>query len=428
MNIAEFDKPKAYWINSVLIFLYFAIIFTVEKNFSFTATAILVAALIGLPIHFKKYKSVPHTLPLVLLMTGTLATINALTRDKGIEESQWLTLFFLALIPIYYYLSVSGFSKSFLVWGLYVAAIVGGVLGTYLATNGFSSIANIRRAYGTALNPVMFGNMGTLLIIFISARIIFLFSNKNWKELIVATIATFSAAFIVLSSGSRTPLIGLSVLLIFFYIYFQLFKSAKFTIAIVILAMIAIGYYKGFQEHTINKRLSAAIAQLTQLGQDRGIDRSTTIRLDLWKISWEMAKHNPIIGSGHANNLENAASAKIRLGMKSEYLKNYTHYHSDFFNIIALFGAAGLSLYILTLATAIRTYIKNRALFSFDLHTLFLGHAIGFISFGFTTVNVGYLNGSAVLFLPIVFFIALVNYEHQIKENRGTNQNVALKN
>ena len=411
VNTVTVEKhSKAYIINSGLIFTFFAILFTFQKNFYFTATILLITSLFFIPKYFKSILATPTAFPTWLLVTSLLLFLDLNTRDKGGEYLIERPIFLLSLIPIYYNISKLGFNIKALIFGLIIATIYGGLYGYYLA-----EIKGLGRAWGTSLNPILFGNLGAFLLVFTLSRFFYLISvaTRSKMELLVTAISIMCALLIVWSSGSRGPILTLALLTAVFTVYFKLYKSWKFYTTALVISISAMGYYYSFPNHLINQRLTSAAIQV--LNENENVDNSTTLRLAMWATSVEMAKDNLIFGSGYVKHEALYLEAIENLGMENVGISHFKQHHSDFFNLLAYYGLTGLFIYISLLSLLIITYINSRNLLTFDLQTLFLGHIVCFIGVGLTDASVLKINGSAILMVPATIFLGYINYKKSIQ-------------
>ena len=263
---------KTYWLNSVLVFLFFAVLMTVEKNFGVTSLLLLAASIYALPFNFHQLKIIPRHLPYWLLGASALLLMNLLLREPWDPERLNLIIFFICLIPIYYNLSNVGFSIQALRLGLYMAIIIGALVSNY----EYSTLNNSRA--GTALRPQLSGLVAVIFLCYFVARLSYLFKNlKHKPNLFEAAInvSAIIASFIIVNlSGSKIPVLALIVLALFFSIYFKVYLKPRGIISILIVVLSAAGFYTTQTDNLLNQRISSAMQIIIQ----------SDIFLQKWKL------------------------------------------------------------------------------------------------------------------------------------------------
>jgi len=84
--------------------------------------------------------------------------------------------------------------------------------------------------------------------------------------------------------------------------------------------------------------------------------------------------------------------------------------HSNYVDLLVLFGAVGLLMFFIFTGIVLITYFKNRSYIKQETLILFLAHILGFLIYGISEVFVGYVHGTALFFFPIVIFISYINF------------------
>jgi len=407
---------KTYWLNSLIIFLFFALLFIVKGNFAANAVFLLLVSMVSVPRYLKYIKRVNHAYPIWAVTVSILFIIDLALRENWDKDILNLPIFFIGTIPIYYHLSHFGFNKDALFWGLYLSAIVGGINVLVFTTNSRPYLANI--------NPIMMGSIAVFLLVFSGYRLL-----ATWKdllrrplEIIAASYALIGSFFMIIASASRGPLITFVILLGFIAIYFKLYREKLFYIGSIAIFALSTSFYLGYPEQTINKRISSAVQQLVKKNDGVIVDKSTTIRTDLYKSAIEMAKSNLILGTGFRNRHEHAEVAQKSLGLDWKYLSGFNHFHSDFFNILALFGLLGISMYFCFIYIVMERFFKITKKLNKHITTIFTCYILTFVAMGITDVSVLYTNGTALLVLPAIFFLGLINYNELLFNDRIENE------
>jgi O-antigen ligase len=399
---------KTYWLNSVLVFLFFAVLMTVEKNFGVTSLLLLAASIYALPFNFHQLKIIPRHLPYWLLGASALLLMNLLLREPWDPERLNLIIFFICLIPIYYNLSNVGFSIQALRLGLYVAIIIGALVSNY----EYSTLNNSRA--GTALRPQLSGLVAVIFLCYFVARLSYLFKNLKHKPNLfeaALNVSAIIASFIIVNlSGSKSPVLALIVLVLFFSIYFKLYLKPRGIISILIVILSSAGFYTTQTDNPLIQRMSSAMQIIIQSDIGDYDDGSLGARVEIWKTGLNIFEHNPIFGVGFGEKTFAIKEAQLELNLQSTIFNYSTEMHSNYVDLLVLFGAVGLLMFFIFTGIVLITYFKNRSYIKQETLILFLAHILGFLIYGISEVFVGYVHGTALFFFPIVIFISYINF------------------
>jgi len=403
------DKSH-YTLNSIIVFIYFGLLFTFDNNFTLTALILFLTAIYGISKGVAKNISTPFFAPAWLLLVVILLTIKLIAQGSPSSSNLNLIVFFSCLIPIYYYLSVTGFSFKALTYGIYCSAIIGGFVALYDFYVSKNMIGDDIRS-GATFTPQVFGTIGVIYTMFLTSKLVSLLqitkkSKKHLVELLVTVFAITCSILIVIFSGSRSPALSLLTTTAFFILFFRLYLQQKAIIAGVIIFLSMATFYFTVPNNTFNLRLKSAIA--TVLTEDHK-DGELYTRFEIWKTGLVIAQLNPLIGISLEDKSIAIANAEVKRGTNLEIFTRNQEMHSDHIEVLVRYGLIGLLLYWSFLISNFARYFKANKLLKTEEKTLFYAHAISLLTFGITDVLAGYTIGAAVFFLPIIMFAAYIN-------------------
>lgn len=181
-----------------------------------------------------------------------------------------------------------------------------------------------RRAIGTMANPNMNGQL------FVFMTFLLLLVRERFKHIGI-DVLTFAALTGVMMSQSRTALIGLGVLIVF---YFFAVKTKRMR-ALVMLASIG-ALYVLFTEF--------GNVYLSSLGSKASLESAGEGRFDQWRRIWATMPGHYLFG--HAPS--------------KEYFETHGIYsESEYFLMLFRYGFVGLTLFVATLISAATSALQN---------------------------------------------------------------------
>ncbi len=136
-------------------------------------------------------------------------------------------------------------------------------------------------------------------------------------------------------SGTRGAWLAFLVAVILFLLQLLIANRRHLVIACVL--TLACGYALNFSTF-VQSRLEAIHADVNAYNHGNA-DTSTGVRLELWRLSAEIAKEHPLFGAGPGHFKEALAP---KLGEKP-FLANFAHAHSQYFDTLANAGFIGLA-------------------------------------------------------------------------------------
>jgi len=214
------------------------------------------------------------------------------------------------------------------------------------ATNLNDAVYGIK---GTASNKNIFGVSLSLKIPFI----IYTIFKRKYALKIVAILALILVLLMVFFINSRT---GYLVLILEFlilsvglaYVYFKeklqqhFFYNFGFILAAAVLSFgIAQSTLKQEMEKSTSNTYGTVTDRLASIGDQS--DASGNIRLQYWKLSWDLIKEKPLRGHGYGTYKLVSVPGVNKLQNEGVYSK---HPHNDFFEIAVESGLVNVAIYL----------------------------------------------------------------------------------
>lgn len=210
---------------------------------------------------------------------------------------------------------------------------------------GFDSFFRYR--FGGGINPITFGNI-TLLASVISWVACFHLWHQNRKAPAILALAIGSTGILIaLCSQTRSNLIALPVLLLFFLALVPARARIPAILAIAVLIVSA-----GLSSN----RVTNTIEQVSE-GE---FDPSIQMRFEAWQVAWNTFNDNPLIGAG-LSSYKLAAEAHGESGEVSRsFLSCCTdHAHNDFLQAAATRGTLGILSWLFLLGIPFAIFARQ---------------------------------------------------------------------
>jgi len=223
-------------------------------------------------------------------MSGVIAFVNVQDVDEYVKELERY-LRFLAAIPIYLYFRKYQIDA---VRYLYFGVVVSGPFLFYIAFSAYLKNPNIPAS--GHYHHIIFGgvamlNIGVMMVILLMKK------NTNIANLVivVSMICGFIAAVL---SQSRGVWMVLPL-----YVVVALFYSLKYSKTRFVSTLFVLGVMAGFlclspAAEMINKRVDAAINDVSAFYDKGQYTSSLGTRLAMWEIAIDVWRQNPLVGTG----------------------------------------------------------------------------------------------------------------------------------
>lgn len=183
------------------------------------------------------------------------------------------------------------------------------------------------------------GSFSTAIVLFFAlfAGFAVQVNDKIVKWLLL--IATLSMFAILYLTQARGPLLAFIYVLIFCSVYilsmYGYTRNKIFFLAFTVIFIISLAAYL-----IAGSRISFAWQQLVEHFSEGSSPTSVSIRIDTWKLAWDVFLHNPIVGVG-ANNINSVKEYIVDTGDYPPYILKY-HTHSEYFLTLERGGVVGL--------------------------------------------------------------------------------------
>lgn len=220
--------------------------------------------------------------------------------------------------------------------GLAVGAIGAAVLSGYQAI-----VLGVRA--GGHTNPIQFGNVALLFGVLCLVRTLVGYQGRAMKVLMLAGFAAGIAA----SVWSQTRGGWLAVILILIWIMVKTTSAwaplKRATVSIGIFIVLAIPALQ--PNGVVQTRINVAKNELSAFYEQGKEDTSVGARLAMWSLAIDGISNAPIFGHGNQGWIQ-TRDAAIQNGRLSKFSSNFTHVHSEYFDVVFKRGLLGLVVYL----------------------------------------------------------------------------------
>ncbi len=194
-------------------------------------------------------------------------------------------------------------------------------------------------------HPIQFGNVALLMGVLCLVRLLTVRSSRWMDFLMLVGVASGLAA----SVWSQTRGGWLAMLLIMGWMLHKATQNwgvaKRALIAGAMLAALAIPALQ--PNGIVQNRVMAAITEFEGYLESRTQDSSVGARLAMWEFAYKDLAVAPLIGRG-AEGWKQSRDAGIKSGSLDPFLRDFSHLHNEFFDVLYKNGLIGLSL-LLTL-------------------------------------------------------------------------------
>lgn len=177
--------------------------------------------------------------------------------------------------------------------------------------------------------------------------------NKWGKPLVMLKALSFILLFTItlFLTSSKAGIYLFTILLVGFVLYW-LIKGGKRKVILLLGTLVSIGAIIAYLISPLPfKRLVYAWSSVQQVSSEKHtVNESTSIRLDLWRLSFEVAKESPIIGygTGSVQNALNERCIDFRFFSECELLRNKNS-HNQYLNFLLSNGMVFLLIFAIML-------------------------------------------------------------------------------
>lgn len=346
-------------------------------------------------------KSENHILPIILVLISGFLFLNMGVRDGFDIDRIGLSLGILFSVPIYYNVIVNGISKKWMIFALYAVCIVGGAAGIYK-----KYYLGIYRP-GTLYSVMVFGVIGSLLVVIFSVRIILEFKRLSWIHRILTIISLLFAISILFVSLSRSAYLFLLLFILFVFFYVGAWHSKRFVVSFLAVFLVVSGSLYIYNDTpTVKRFIRGFDTAQAYIEGNSSIKSGSTVRFEMWMAGYSVFKLNPVFGVGNVQIVEEIS----HISKERNYYKKITgegHLHSDYFDSLARYGLVGFLLYLSIYLVALYNIYKTQIL-SLGTKLSCFAYVLGFMVFGLTTTNYSYILSQILVFIGIPMIVAWI--------------------
>jgi O-antigen ligase len=192
------------------------------------------------------------------------------------------------------------------------------------------------------LSTYSYITLGFVLIPALTVGLAWMMQGKSWVDKSLgALVALLTVAFVVLAQQGRTSYVTLTALLVFF-ILTQL-KSIKKWLALAVLLVAAVSV--GLFSTTVQKRVSEVVVD-SQTAIKTDTIASSGLRIGFWLTTLDIAKHNPILGTGMGTWADEYRKYVISTPNTPKIAASGGNPHQEYLLMASQLGFVGLALFV----------------------------------------------------------------------------------
>ncbi|WP_028450221.1 O-antigen ligase family protein [Chitinibacter tainanensis] len=314
-----------------VLFLFPLLILTIKGSYNFLAAALL---MLGLIFCWGSKNLIEISREDFVFFGSLLIYPFVLLIAMVLQGGKWTALDYpwraLAILPIALMLktpSVQITCTMRWIQGWLMGALLSGVVALFLVYwRGWLRVGS------HITNEIPYGQIAAILALG-AFLFIGLYRHCIWR--LVCCFAGCGGLYALISSGTRGAWVAF--ILALFSCGLAIFKW-KFPRVAVAMVLFALGILALQHSSLVQSRLDAVRADMLSY-QNGDAYTSTGVRLELWRLSAEIAKESPLFGAG-PGHFKEALAPKIG---EKPFLANYAHAHSQYFDTLANAGFIGLA-------------------------------------------------------------------------------------
>jgi O-antigen ligase len=205
------------------------------------------------------------------------------------------------------------------------------------------------------LSTYSYITLGFVLIPVLTAGLVWAMQGRAWVDKSLgALVALLTVAFVVLAQQGRTTYVTLTALLIFF-ILTQLKSMKKWlAMAVLLIAAASVGMFSS----TVQKRVSEVMVDSQTVLKTDTI-ASSGLRIGFWRTTLDIAKHNPILGTGMGTWADEYRKYVVSTPNTPKIAASGGNPHQEYLLMASQLGFVGLALFLTWLG---RCFVGSRSL------------------------------------------------------------------
>ena len=192
------------------------------------------------------------------------------------------------------------------------------------------------------LSTYSYISLGFVLIPALTVGLAWMMQGRAWVDKSLgALVALLTVAFVVLAQQGRTTYVTLTALLIFF-ILTQL-KSTKKWLAMGVLLIAAVSV--GLFSTKVQTRVAEVVAD-SRVAQTTETISSSGLRIGFWRTTLDIAKHNPILGTGMGTWADEYRKYVVSTPNTPKIAASGGNPHQEYLLMASQLGFVGLALFV----------------------------------------------------------------------------------
>ena len=223
------------------------------------------------------------------------------------------------------------------------------------------------------LSTYSYITLGFVLIPALTVGLAWMMRGRSWiDKSLGALVALLTVAFVVLAQQGRTTYVTLTALLIFF-ILTQLKSTKKWlAMGVLLIAAVSIGMFST----KVQTRVAEVVAD-SRVEQTTQTISSSGLRLGFWRTTLDIAKHNPILGTGMGTWADEYRKYVVSTPNTPKIAASGGNPHQEYLLMASQLGFVGLALLLAWLG---RCFVGSKSLGSHEriaAQSLLVAFAVG---------------------------------------------------
>ena len=273
------------------------------------------------------------------------------TKALGIESM------FLFFIPLYIVIRRFEESGKWLLRGVIAGAIVLGLQGLY--DLNYSQGNRVWGVYG----PIIFGSFAVLYAFLIVGTLKLATRSPIYWFIALLSIGggVYAAAF----AGSRGAYVAIPTLLM--VLVFSQYRNWRGAVILVTGLALAMAAYLStpFVKSRVDLAVNNSIGYFKKSNDNsQFVHTSASIRFEMWRAAWLVAKEYPLLGVGRGNYKEAVTSyveqGSVDKGVIDKGVMNHGHPHNMYLDFLASNGIAGFAVVLAILVYPAIIFYRRR--------------------------------------------------------------------
>ena len=205
------------------------------------------------------------------------------------------------------------------------------------------------------LSTYSYITLGFVLIPALTVGLAWMMQGRAWGDKgLGALVVLLTVAFVVLAQQGRTTYVTLTALLIFF-ILTQLKSTKKWlAMAVLLIAAVSVGMFST----KVQTRVAEVMTD-TRVEQTTETISSSGLRIGFWRTTLEIAKHNPILGTGMGTWADEYRKYVVSTPNTPKIATSGGNPHQEYLLMASQLGLVGLALFLVWVG---RCFVGSRYL------------------------------------------------------------------